>query len=1110
MNNSALFDRIRFRGQPQAHPESVVSRDKARFTVLTPRLLRLEWSETGEFEDRGTYAFPIRFVETPPAFTVRDDGDTLMIDTGELTLRYVEDDDAFHAENLAISLELNGEQVTWRPGTPNPGNLRGTRRTLDRCSGDAGLDPGLLSRDGWALFDDSENVVFNRDDGWVAPRPDHVLQDSYFFAYGHDYEAALSDYVRFGGETPLIPRFVLGAWWSRYWAYSAEDLKDLVRTFDEHDLPLDVLVIDMDWHTPHSWTGYTWNRELFPDPPAFLDWMHARGLRVTLNLHPAEGVQPFEEIYPEFAEAMSVDPESEEPVPFRITDKAFVKHYFEMLHHPMEDGGGAFRRGIDFWWIDWQQGETSEMEGLDPLPWLNHLHFNDIKRTGVRPMLYSRWGGLGNHRYYVGFSGDTYETWGALAFQPHFTATASNVLYGWWSHDIGGHMGGTITGEMYTRWLQFGALSPVLRLHATKDPRSERRPWAFDEETYRAAKAAFHLRYRLITYLYTMARVATDTGISLCRPMYYDYPEMDDAYMARFQYYLGDQLIAAPLVHPANPETGMAAQDVWVPPGTWIDYQTRETFIGPRWVRLVGDRERVPMLMQAGAILPLAPEFADEEGAGTVASLVPGDRLTVAVFPGDEGAIRLYEDDGITEAYRDGEAEWTEIRTRQVDARTLTVYVAPVDGHCPALPPARSYEIHLEGSRRPSEVLVDGEATDGWTYDETSLTTVVPVSERDKEEPVTITFRADGDSGSNRAGHPEAISALGEDRNNRVIAADVKRLLGEACPDDALNVDALLALPTKTPGWAAAVARLGGPFVTVREYVTPEEATRQLGRVIVAAPKDGSTYSVRVTFERDGGDRRETQTIERADVTERQIINAPFAFQGDPETQRWRAEVKLTWRGVEWTHSYASAPLFPTVYAWRAVVYPEDEAPSVDDVLTPDGAVDPTLDWQPHLQDPDQLPNYNEPHGVRFWRDYEERLTGGVDLVGYAVATVVSPAAREAVFEFQTPGSAEVYLNGEPAPLAPHPEETHLRPIFRSPYRTEPLRLREGENTLLIRATPSKRAKPHHWYFGGRFVTADGELMLDLRFSMASPGSASTRDPWTAHDGNQRETVPNA
>jgi len=319
--------------------------------------------------------------------------------------------------------------------------------------------------------------------------------------------------------------------------------------------------------------------------------------------------------------------------------------------------------GVDFWWMDWQQGETSEVKDLDPLPWINHLHFRDSTRRGRRGMLYSRWGGLGNHRYPIGFSGDTYVTWEALQFQPYFTATASNVAYGWWSHDIGGHMGDVTEPELYARWVQFGALSPCLRLHGTKDPRTERRPWKYPDAVYQAAQSAFHWRYQLVPYIYTMACVASDTGISLCRPMYYEYPDEDAAYAARYQYFFGDQMIAAPLVNRANPETGMAAIDVWVPKGTWIDYQTKETFTGPRWARLVGDLTRIPMLMKAGAILPLAPP------ANTTDAILK-DRLIVSVFPGADGAFRLYEDDGITQAYQEGQYEWTEITTHIQHADT--------------------------------------------------------------------------------------------------------------------------------------------------------------------------------------------------------------------------------------------------------------------------------------------------------------------------------------------------------------------------------------------------------------------------------------------------------
>ena len=199
----------------------------------------------------------------------------------------------------------------------------------------------------------------------------------------------------------------------------------------------------MDWHITKTgndssgWTGYTWNRDLFPDPAGFIAWLHQHGLKTALNLHPADGVYPHEEQYAAMAKALDVDPATERPIDFNLSDPAFARAYFEILHHPLE------AQGVDFWWLDWQQGTRSRLAGLDPLMWLNHLHFYDLARDGSkRPFIFSRWCGLGNHRYPIGFSGDTVVTWESLAFQPYFTATAANVGYGWWSHDIGGHMGG--------------------------------------------------------------------------------------------------------------------------------------------------------------------------------------------------------------------------------------------------------------------------------------------------------------------------------------------------------------------------------------------------------------------------------------------------------------------------------------------------------------------------------------------------------------------------------------------------------------------------------------------------------------------------------------------
>jgi alpha-glucosidase len=1068
-----LFERIRFGGQPAANPASVVISGSARFTVLAPRLLRLEWSDNGQFEDRGTFAFPTRFSAAPPQLTTRQEGRTLVIDTGELVLRYLQDSSKFLPHNLSITFSLNGKSVSWTPGTPGLANLRGTRRTVDGCEGDAALDEGILSRSGWALFDDSRSVVFNHEDGWVAPRPEHAQQDWYFFGYGHDYPGALAEYMRFGGKIPLIPRFVLGAWWSRYWAYSTQDMKDIVAGFEQHDLPLDVFVIDMDWHLPNTWTGYTWNRNLIPDPPALLDWLHKKGLKVTLNLHPAQGVQHFEEAYPEFARQMGVDPASQQDIPFRITDKRFVRSYFELLHHPLED------MGVNFWWVDWQQGDLSEMKGLDPLVWLNHIHFQDTARHGGRRMVYSRWGGLGNHRYQTGFSGDTVVGWPALQFQPYFTATASNVGYGWWEHDIGGHMGGATEPELFARWVQFGALSPALKLHGTKDPLTERRPWMYPEPVFEVIKAAFRWRYQLAPYIYTMARLAADTGVSLCRPMYYNYPEAEDAYAARYQYFFGDQMIAAPIVFPADPANGLAATDVWVPEGDWVDYTTKEVYTGPGWVRLVGGLARLPMLMKPGAILPLAPDFRGPSPRGMASGnldLQDRSRMLLAVFPGKEGRFRLYEDDSSSENYQQGECEWTEITTRMPELRRWEVHIAAAEGHCPILPEERAWEIHLEASRRPERILVDGVESQDWRYQPSTLTTVIPLPLRSKREVVTI--EAIGAS---------SLVAPGKARNRSLALADAARLLGTAWRGS--SPDSLMAESLEKCN-GDAVARLGGPPVRFIEFITPEETAQQLGRVIVGGPvRRGETYDLEAEFTlyQSGGPVK--SAVQLTGLTGSRILDTPFAFTGKLTPLHWEAEVKIVYRGATLTFRHTSAPLVLGIPAFRALIYnPEQAAISMDEALQP--ATTPARnDWKTYLYDPRRFPNLRFPYYVPLWEDARPRLETKEPLAAYLVTTITSPVEQEATLLYLAAGAARLYFNGkkvsQKAVEAGELAQRYLpqRMSFISSLKLEGLHLKAGKNTLLVFLRPAEKVEWRPWFFGGILLDPQGQPMTDLSYS---------------------------
>jgi hypothetical protein len=178
--------------RPQASPDAIIQGPMVRFTVLTNRLLRLEFDPANRFEDRPSQAFWYR--EQPvPAFTKHVDDQTITIETDALRLEYQITPAGFTADTLRITLKQTG--TTWHYGAPDTGNLRGTTRTLDQVSGATPLKPGLLSRDGWAVVDDSETLVFN-DQSWLEGRDAHpAALDLYFFGYGHDYGACLRDYA---------------------------------------------------------------------------------------------------------------------------------------------------------------------------------------------------------------------------------------------------------------------------------------------------------------------------------------------------------------------------------------------------------------------------------------------------------------------------------------------------------------------------------------------------------------------------------------------------------------------------------------------------------------------------------------------------------------------------------------------------------------------------------------------------------------------------------------------------------------------------------------------------------------------------------------------------
>ena len=679
---------------------AVIAGEGYRITVLTDRLIRLEYEPESRFRDSATTAainrrFPL------PKFEVRRENGLLTVETDGVRLVY--DEKPFSAEGLTAVLKnslLNHGSV-WHYGE-SVHNLMGTARTLDRADGamvkgrmpgekdePLPVEEGLMSLDGFAALDDSRSMGMD-EAGNLTPADGRGV-DLYLFAYGWDFKGALRDFYHLSGPTPTVPRYALGNWWSRYYCYTEQTYKALIERFDAEKVPLSVAVIDMNWHITEldpkygaGWTGYTWNPEMFPDPKAMLDWLHARRLKVTLNDHPADGIRACEDLYPAMATEMGIDPASGHPVDFDASSEKFLKAYEKVVLDSFEE------TGVDFWWIDWQQRGGSSIPGVDPLFVLNHTRWLYANRKGDVGMTFSRYGGPGSHRYPVGFSGDSCITWESLAFQPYFTATAANIGYGWWSHDIGGHMLGIRDEELSVRWLQFGVFSPILRLHSTTSEFLSKEPWNYAMASCAIMEDFLRLRHRLVPWLYGQALRSVEAGSAILYPVYYDYnPGWEIMKVQYDEYIFGGEMLVAPIVKPAQRDTGLADASVWLPEGTWIDFFTGRSYAGGQTLKVYRKLSEIPVFVRPGTIVPMDGSQVLENGCP-----LP-EKITFRVFCGASGEYALIEDNGC----RPGSPAYRRCDTRCVleEGEGLTVRIDAARGAAELLPKNRSVCVELVG-----------------------------------------------------------------------------------------------------------------------------------------------------------------------------------------------------------------------------------------------------------------------------------------------------------------------------------------------------------------------------------------------------------------------------
>eukprot|EP00037_Helgoeca_nana_P024720 m.264950 g.264950 ORF g.264950 m.264950 type:complete len:588 (-) comp26734_c0_seq2:1837-3600(-) len=451
--------------------------------------------------------------------------------------------------------------------------------------------------------------------------------------------------------------------------------------------------MDCGWHGANAekdprcsaYNAYDWNTELFPDPRAYVATVHTgnwsaavgpaphRPLKLILNTHNFLGVDVCQAEYADVAAAAGWDPTGGQPIPFNLSSPATMTAVFK--HLLSRDAVGKATAGTrpDWWWTDGGLRKWTAATGLgvaaDNLFTSTYLHSAALEfgadAAHNRPLVMPRYAGLGQHRHCCGFSGDAGSTWTTLQAEVDITKTAANVLFAYWSHDVGG-FNGDPGPELYARWAQFGAMSPMWRSHGS-NTNSPRRYWLFS--SFPQIKEAMVLRARLAPVLYTLAASAFKTGLAAVRPVYFLADPTDPrSYADQYLYMVGDDVLVRPVVNPiaANATAGAVDVAVWLPSvrgssaAGWVEWNSSVLHAGGTTVTVAATLSDLPLFVRAGAVLPLLPADCLDvtDPTATIWTLFPG---------AEAGGGSRYWDDGASTAYADTAASATQRLTYRWD-----------------------------------------------------------------------------------------------------------------------------------------------------------------------------------------------------------------------------------------------------------------------------------------------------------------------------------------------------------------------------------------------------------------------------------------------------------
>lgn len=630
-----------------------------RVQPLGPYLVRIEVRGPKGFEDRETFTVADRAGEAVAAQELRRDGETVVVtahyrvvvpdNAAGLDGVRVEDADGITLGELSGAM-LGNKFLPAPSVLPAIWVLGDAPRVVPPAWG--ALPPPAGAEDavsGWDLANDAPDVYV-------------------FFPRAAGYARFRSDFLRLTGGIPLVPLYALGLWYSRYYAYAEDTALATIDRFRTEGIPLDLFTLDTDWRVGAS-CGYAVNEALFPDLARFVRQAHARNVRVMLNDHP------------EPKGKSALDPDE-----LRFRRDGLVS---------------LLEKGVDLWWFDrnWHTHLQAPVPGLEKEVWGMRL-YRDVARgfrPEQRPLIMSNVDGINNgrrdapshpaaHRFPVWWTGDTCAEWNYLRLGVSNAVDGGIVsLLPYVHEDLGGHHGQP-DPELYVRFMQFGAFSPVARIHCTTQV--HRYPWAYGADVARIVGDYFRLRYRLLPLLYSAAYEAHRSGTPLLRRCDLEWPEFPEA-ADPAQYLLGDDLLVAPILEPAR-RGADAERTVWIPPGEWQDLWSGRAHRGPATIGVRCPLREMPLFVRRGGVVLSAPQRT-----ATGAPVWP-ELVVDAFVPAADGeqTRTLYEDDGISTAHEKGVCALSEITLRR-QGDEVALAIAAVRSDANVLPRTRSLAVRF-------------------------------------------------------------------------------------------------------------------------------------------------------------------------------------------------------------------------------------------------------------------------------------------------------------------------------------------------------------------------------------------------------------------------------